>query len=231
MISPEVNQALVRVAEGFGNRLNEFIFVGGAVAGLLVTDPLAPVPRPTADVDVVVDVVSYVDLTILSDHLRENGFIEDPSGPICRWNLGGLRVDVMPTRPNNPLGFSNRWYPDAVAGAWAFKITPNISIRVISGVHFVATKLEAFGDRGKGDFMASHDLEDIIAVVDGRPTIVDEVARVSDSAAAFVRQRLDDLLNEADFTDAIAGHLPGDEGSQRRLPIVLGRLRSFAAQR
>jgi hypothetical protein len=36
---------------------------------------------------------------------------------------------------------------------------------------------EAFDGRGKGDYLASHDIEDIIAVLDGRPVIVDEVKR------------------------------------------------------
>jgi hypothetical protein len=31
----------------------------------------------------------------------------------------------------------------------------------------VATKLEAFLKRGGGDYIASHDLEDIVTVVDG----------------------------------------------------------------
>lgn len=41
---------------------------------------------------------------------------------------------------------------------------------------FIATKLEAFADRGGGDFLASHDLEDITTVTDGRPELTDEAA-------------------------------------------------------
>ena len=41
---------------------------------------------------------------------------------------------------------------------------------------FIATKLEAFHGRGGGDIVASHNLEDIIAVAEGRPEIVGEVA-------------------------------------------------------
>lgn len=39
----------------------------------------------------------------------------------------------------------------------------------------IATKIEAFKGRGRGDFFASHDLEDLIFVMDGRSTIVEEV--------------------------------------------------------
>jgi hypothetical protein len=40
---------------------------------------------------------------------------------------------------------------------------------VLAGsVAFVATKLEAFASRGGGDFLTSHDLEDVLNIVDGR---------------------------------------------------------------
>ena len=39
---------------------------------------------------------------------------------------------------------------------------------------FLATKLEAFRGRGQGDFLFSHDLEDLMAVVDGRAALVEE---------------------------------------------------------
>ncbi|MCK4690308.1 MAG: hypothetical protein KAT20_00755 [Desulfuromonadales bacterium] len=35
--------------------------------------------------------------------------------------------------------------------------------------HFIATKLEAFFGRGNGNYWGSHDLEDIMTVIDGRP--------------------------------------------------------------
>src|ERR1700682_5225818 len=48
-------------------------------------------------------------------------------------------------------------------------------IRVVTAAFFVATKLEAFKGRGKGDFFGSRDLEDLISVVDGRATLVAEI--------------------------------------------------------
>ena len=52
-----------------------------------------------------------------------------------------------------------------------------LSIRLVAATCFVATKLVAFLDRGKGDYLESHDLEDVLAVVDGRPALVDEFER------------------------------------------------------
>jgi len=42
-------------------------------------------------------------------------------------------------------------------------------------LYFCATKLEAFGVEVKGDYLSSHDLEELISVVDGRLELVDEM--------------------------------------------------------
>jgi hypothetical protein len=57
-------------------------------------------------------------------------------------------------------------------------------------LYFLAFKLEAFDGRGKGDYRASHDLEDLVAVIDGRPEVVDEVAGASEALRAFLAKRL-----------------------------------------
>ena len=73
------------------------------------------------------------------------------------------------------LGFSNRWYRIARKESEERELPGGVRIRAVSAPLFLATKTEAFRSRGRGDFVASHDLEDIIAVVDGRPTLADEV--------------------------------------------------------
>jgi hypothetical protein len=48
-------------------------------------------------------------------------------------------------------------------------------IKLITAPAFLGTKFEAYSDRGGGDMLASHDLEDIINVLDGRPGLLEEV--------------------------------------------------------
>ncbi len=48
----------------------------------------------------------------------------------------------------------------------------DLRVRVVAAPYFCATKLETFRDRGKGDYLASHDLEDPITVVEGRPELL-----------------------------------------------------------
>ena len=38
---------------------------------------------------------------------------------------------------------------------------------------------EAFSGRGRGDYAGSHDLEDLLTVIDGRAAIVQEIANVA----------------------------------------------------
>src|SRR5271165_4850513 len=154
--------------------VDQVAFVGGCVTGLLVSDPAAAPVRPTLDVDVIVEAASYVEFAVLEQRLRQLGFHESPEegAPICRWVSGDLLLDFMPVDPSI-LGFSNRWYRPALEGAQKTKIG-NHEIRLITAPYFLATKLEAFHGRGKNDF-GSHDLEDIVTVIDGRPELVEEV--------------------------------------------------------
>ena len=54
----------------------------------------------------------------LEKRFAARGFVRDmsPDAPICRWRLGEVEVDLMPT-DERVLGFANRWYPLAIASA------------------------------------------------------------------------------------------------------------------
>ena len=58
-------------------------------------------------------------------------------------------------------------------------------IRLTAPQYFIATKLEAFQTRGNSDARVSYDMEDIIAVLDGRSGIADEIT-ASESAVRSV---------------------------------------------
>ncbi|WP_200383409.1 hypothetical protein [Rhodocyclus tenuis] len=63
MNSNDPNVALLElVAQHLGADLREqLVFVGGAVAGLLITDPAMPAIRPTEDVDLICRAVALSD--------------------------------------------------------------------------------------------------------------------------------------------------------------------------
>jgi len=218
-------EMLELVASGFGSLVDDVVFLGGCAAGFLVTDPASPPPRETKDVDVIVEVVSYHDYHDFSGQLKDRGFKEDTSdgAPMYRWVYQSLIVDVMPTK-EGILGFSNKWYTEAMHTAEAMQLSNGVHIRMVAAPCFIATKLEAFYGRGENDYMASHDLEDLIAVLDGRASIVDEVMESSDLLRSYLAEEFTKLLGNDDFQDALPGHVPADAASQARVTLIQERM-------
>lgn len=231
MNANDPNVALLEVvAERLGDALREeMVFVGGAVAGLLITDPAMPAIRPTEDVDMVCQAVVLADYQRVGTMLRARGFVPDmrPEAPICRWRVGAVVVDVMPTL-EHILGFSNRWYALALLTGQPVALPSGRMIRLIAAPVFLATKLEAFDGRGKGDFLFSHDLGDLLAVVDGRDTLLAECRTSPPELQSYLSERFQGLLAQPSFIDALSGHLPGDAASQERLPEFEAKLREIA---
>jgi predicted nucleotidyltransferase len=146
--------------------------------------------------------------------------------PICRWNCDGILIDVMPT-DKSVLGFSNRWYKDAQNNAIPKKLNDSLSIKIISAPFFLATKLEAFKDRGNQDFLLSHDLEDIIAVIDGRPEIVDDITVSALNLKEYLSTEFNTLANNSQFMHALPGHLNYSSESEERKKIVEERINAI----
>lgn len=221
---------LEQVARHLGEALREqLVFVGGAVAGLLVTDPAMPAIRPTEDVDVVAHVTVLSAYHAIERALSERGFVRDISrdAPICRWRIGAVTVDVMPT-VETVLGFANRWYPLATSTAQRVALPSGVEIRLIRAPVFVATKLEAFAGRGNNDYLFSHDMGDLIAVIDGRAALLDECHASDAALRTYLRDWFMRLIADRPFREALAGHLPGDAASQERLPELENKLRALA---
>jgi predicted nucleotidyltransferase len=226
------NLAMVtKVAARLGTLRDSVVFVGGSVVDLLITDPAAPTVQSTTDVDVIVEVASQLDYHRLGDRLRTLGFREDSQsegGPVCRWIIDGITVDTMPMK-GQVLGFSNDYYTAAVKTAVTIEIAEGLAIRLISAPCFLATKLEAFKDRGRCDFMASPDMEDIIAVLDGRPEIVKEIENSPLEVKSFLVNEFAALLDDDQFQDCLQGHLEFDSGSPERVSLFVERLGTIAA--
>ena len=64
--------------------------------------------------------------------------------------------------------------------------------------------------------------------MDGRKELIDELQRAPADVRQFVAEQLGRLLATQEFIDCLPGHLEGDDASQARLPVVLGRLRAVA---
>ncbi|HRQ48377.1 MAG TPA: nucleotidyl transferase AbiEii/AbiGii toxin family protein [Rhodocyclaceae bacterium] len=217
------------MAAALGDLREQLVFVGGCAVDLLLTDPAAAPARLTYDVDLVARVEVLSDYHALEERISRLGFTRDmaPDAPICRWRYDNLEVDLMPM-VSGVLGFANRWYPIAVRTANVVNLPAGVAIRVISAPAFIATKFEAFQDRGRGDVLGSHDLEDIINVLDGRPGIITEIALADPELRQYLTAQCRALLDMRDFRNALPGMVFPDESAGERVRLLALGLEEIA---
>ncbi len=212
--------------EYLGDLADRVVFVGGCTAGLLISDSTAPAIRVTQDVDVIAD-VDLKEYYNLQESLRSKGFYEDQSegAPISRWKNGDVTLDVIPVDPN-VFGFGSEWFKPALETAELISLPSGKQILTISGPYFVACKFSAFKNRGDEDYLLSHDIEDIIALLDGRKELVNEILASDKKLKSYLTGCFDRLLKDDRFLEALPGIMPGDAGSQARIPIIISRIDS-----
>ena len=202
-----------------------YAFLGGAIVPLLLDNPRLIEFRPTKDVDALVQILTKGAYYKLEEKLTQAGFcsLAAESGPICRWQVNECVVDLMPTT-TDVLGLSARWFPEALERAILRDLGDGVAALVVTVAAFLATKLDAFQDRGDDDYYASHDLEDVIVVIDGCSRVAEEVAAASDPMRRYIADSMVAFLSNERFRDALPGHFPNDAVAAGRRRIVLNRM-------
>ncbi|MGO2090191.1 MAG: hypothetical protein ACTH2P_11335 [Oceanisphaera sp.] len=222
------------VAEALGPDLCEkMAFVGGCTTGLLLTDEFTKEQvRHTNDVDLIVSVMGYINYHQLQEELVAKGFSisapgedeqEDEDTPYCAMKLDDLRVDFIPDDVET-LGFTNRWYKQAIVTADKYTLVRDIVIRVVKPVYFVATKLEAYKGRGGGDPLASRDIEDILTLVDGRDELLSEVREADTELKSYIASEFSALLKLQDFEYAVQSQSLNDQDREDEIFFRLEQL-------
>ena len=142
-------------------------------------------------VDAIVEVASLVRYHALAEQPMAQGFQQTMADntPPFRWYWHGMQLDLVPL-DEKVLGFANRWYKPGFEAATAATLPSGMVLRHLSAPYFMATKLEAFKDRGNNDVYLSHDLEDVITVVDGREELIGELTCAPTNVRDFVVQAL-----------------------------------------
>lgn len=210
------------VAEGLGDLLNEVIFIGGSVLQFYSDNPLLNDYRPTKDVDCLMKIYSYVEFNAYSEKLRGLGFKHDLSenAPICRWNYKGTLVDTIPDAPT-VLGFSEViWFKEGRGHAIEQDLPSGKIIKILPFPFMIATKLVAWQERGEGDFLGNHDLEDIITVIDSRESL-EEILEAPNNVKEFISNTFNSLLRSNAFKRAIPGHIGFDSTATERAKNVI----------
>ena len=212
------------VARALGALKEKVVFVGGATLSLYPTSPILE-PRPTDDVDVIIEVVNYTERVKLEEKLRSIGFSHDlESGIICRYKIERIVVDIMPTNDSS-IGFSNKWYPAGFLNAVISKIDDDLNIKILTAPYFIATKLEAHKSRGGNDGRTSHDFEDIVFVLENRETVWDEMNNADDAVKSYLQSEFQSLLNNPNIFEWVDCHV--ERGSPPATYYIIEELRKF----
>ena len=203
---------LTSMAQAMGPLCEQVVFVGGCATGLLVDDAGMMDVRPTEDVDAIVEVASLAAYHRLAKQLMQRGFKQTlaDNTPPFRWFWNRMQLDLVPL-DDKVLGFANPWYRVGYEGALTVELAQGVQVRHLSAPHFLATKFEAFRDRGKNDVYHSHDLEDIMTVMEGRSIVVDELATANGAVRKHVGQSIAALLAMPSFHNVLPGLLSAPE--------------------
>lgn len=224
-------QQLIAVAEKLKDIKNKVVFVGGSTTALLVDSAAANSARQTKDVDFIIEIAAQADLYKFEQKMRNLGFTNDLSkgAPICRWLMdfysGQLKVDAMPTT-KEIMGFTNQWYSDAIKTPWTATLKNDLEVQVIDPAYFLGTKFEAYKGRGGGQIF-SHDIEDIIYVLEHRSTIESEVVGAPNKLRAYLAKKFSTLIKHPDLENTLPGILDDTNAAN----MVIGKMERIASSK
>lgn len=219
-------QLVAKVAKALGTLNEKIVFVGGAVVSVYADDPAADEVRPTDDIDFTLELAGYGHWISLNEKLIAIGFSPNPEGhAMCNFLFKGIEIDIMPSE-DSVIGKSNRWYKPG------FKSVKEISVegqkvRVLSTPFYLATKFEAFNDRG-GDYRASHDFEDIIYVIDNCTTVVKEISEAEAIVKSFIQLELKKVLENSNVAEIIQSQIHPNMAAGR-YPLILSKMKEIVS--
>jgi hypothetical protein len=220
-----INLAVVaEVARALAELKSQMIFIGGAVVSLYADDPAADEIRPTADIDLTINLLNFKDWTRMQQRLAELRFFPDPDGhAICSYKYKNIPVDIMPAE-DSPLGPANKWYKmgfDNLCTTTAM----DEEIQILPAPIYLATKFEAFKSRGH-DYRTSHDFEDIMYILDNRISLVSEIKQAHPDIQAFLKLEFNKIMQSTFLEEILSAHIHPMVFDER-FPVVLGKIKEI----
>lgn len=203
-----INLALVaQVAIALEELREKMVFIGGAVISLYTDDPASEEIRPTSDIDMTINLANYNEWAQMQERLAELKFYPDPEGhSICSYKYDKIAIDIMPAEDSS-IGVSNIWYKPGFKYLQQIELPEGVNINILPSTYFLATKLEAFKDRGANDFYGSHDYEDIIYLLDNRITIVEDILAADEDVRTYIKQEINVIKKHPQASEILAMHI------------------------
>jgi hypothetical protein len=132
---------------------------------------------------------------------------------------------VMPI-DEKVLGFGNQWYLPGVAGAISYRLPSGRLIRIFSLPYVIAAKIVAFGSRGRGQHYFSKDFEDLVALFNGAPNFLAEIATADAEVRSYI---IDWMRSEQQNLNTIApSFLSNAEQMAGRGRVLIERIAAVA---
>lgn len=219
-------KATVKIARALGDLNKKVVFVGGAMVSLYVDDPAAEDIRPTKDIDLTFQITTVSQLEDLRRDLTEKGFHEHAdSNVICRFAYEDLLVDVMSTKA---IGWApgNHWF-DAGFNHADTVVLDDIEVKILPLPYFLASKMDAFFDRGMQDLYASHDFEDIVYLFNYTTKLATQILSTEDDVLKqYLGESIGKMLENIEIRNAMPGHLYF-ESVDERMEIILDKMKTI----
>jgi hypothetical protein len=146
---------------------------------------------------------------------------------MCRFEYTGIKVDVMSTKA---VGWApaNPWFEPG----FRFKQVVDVDgqkIQILPLSYYLASKFEAFNDRGSKDPRTSQDFEDIVYILDNRKDIVDDIFKYSDDEVKqYLRREFVEIQKDKLKQEAILCNLPY-ANRDLRFQKIIEKLESITA--
>ncbi len=223
---------ILPIAHSLGeDLLKQVAFVGGATVSLHLDDAQPIDISSTKDVDFIVSVSSYYGYQKLSEELMRRGFklsIPDKGdeSPMCRFECEGILVDVMPDK-EDVLGFSNPWFEVGLKESVSYTLPDGLEIQIAQAKHLLATKLAAFATRSQ-DMLSSKDAEDIVVLINGRDSLLDEVKKSPVELREFIQEAMSKFIANDDFEYLLMNALNGED--EERFEIIEERFNHLSSK-
>lgn len=156
----------------------------------------------------------------------QRGFIQTFEDNVtCRFRFEDIKVDVMATRTID-WSPGNRWFDLGFKSAFSLSLD-EISIRLLPLPYYLASKLDAFFDRGIHDIWASHDFEDVVYLFNHVSDIADQVLGSEEAVKTYLKECATTILESPQLQEAIVGNLLHD-AQEDRFQWILSRLSAIA---
>ncbi|SMN17286.1 hypothetical protein CRYPA_1233 [uncultured Candidatus Thioglobus sp.] len=209
---------VAEIAEALKEFKDQVIFVGGSVVSLYTDDPAADDIRPTADIDITVKLMNQGNYLQIQKHLSGLGFKLDMAGhSVCSYKYKDIPVDIMSTE-DMLLIPSTKWFKLGLTTLQTVQAN-NIDIQILSAPYFLATKFKAFNDRS-ADYRTSHDIEDVIYILDNRINIANEINQADLKVKEFIKSEFQKIIDNNALEEIIAAHVHPLVIEQRQVIIM-----------